>query len=298
MGETFSLEGETFIGASRTFFADETPRPLGRLTLAGESHDSTNFGPKMRVFGRFALVLVVGGRGAYQDARGTKREVAQGAAILVLPELPHLYGPRPALSQGGRWDEIYLCFDGPLFDLWRREGAMDDAVLVRPVQNWRAVFEQMRDLCERPRPQNAGENGAHLRELLAILGECFPPRENSVAEPAWLARSRAILESNLDQSLGGREAARAALMSYESFRRAWTARVGVSPSRYRDQKRLEAAQILLGQTTMTQAQIARSLGWRDEAHLSRRFRELIGTSVRQWKQRNAENGSRNAEKES
>ena len=37
------------------------------------------------------------------------------------------------------------------------------------------------------------------------------------------------------------------------------------------------------------------LGWRDEAHLSRRFRELTGQSVRQWK--NAQSGNRSTEKE-
>jgi len=271
------------IEASRTFFADESLWRGGRLYLAGISKGSAGVGPRMRVYGRFAIVLLLQGRGIYHDARGTKREVIAGDAVLVLPELPHIYGPRPAKSRGGQWDEIYLCFDGPLFELWRREGLIDDSLLVRSVADPRALFERLRTLCELPRPQSAFGNSAHLRELLAILADVFPPRENSHTEPLWLSRARSVLESNLDQNLGGRDAARAANLSYEAFRRAWTRTVGVSPNRYRDQKRLEAAQILLAQNALTQSQIARSLGWRDEAHLSRRFRELTGMSVRQWK---------------
>lgn len=281
--KTFPIE------ASRTFFADESPQRGGRLCLAGMGKGSAGVGPQMRVYGRFAIVLLLHGRGIYHDARGTRREVLAGDAILVLPELPHIYGPRPSKARGGQWDEIYVCFDGPLFDLWRREGLIDDSLLVRSVADPYALFERLRHLCERPRPQNALENSAHLRELLAILAEVFPPRENRHTEPLWLAKARSVLESNLDQTLGGREAARSANMGYEAFRRAWTREVGVSPNRYRDQKRLGAAQILLAQGALTQSQIARSLGWRDEAHLSRRFRELVGMSVREWKaKRNAQ----------
>lgn len=281
------------IEASRTFFADESPLRGGRLCLAGINKQSAGVGPKMRVFGRFAIVLLLQGRGMYLDARGTKREVIAGDAMLILPELPHIYGPRPARSRSGQWDEIYLCFDGPLFELWRREGMIDDSLLVRSVADPHALFERLRTLCELPRPQSALDNNAHLRELLAILADVFPPRENTHTEPLWLARARSVLESNLDQTLGGREAARGASMGYEAFRRAWTRTVGVSPNRYRDQKRLEAAQILLTQGALTQSQIARSLGWRDEAHLSRRFRELMGMSVREWK---AQRGSQKHEK--
>ncbi|BCM93066.1 hypothetical protein IAD21_04954 [Abditibacteriota bacterium] len=279
---------EEMVKESRTFFVDEAARPVGRLTLAGTIKNSGGVAAKpMRVFGQFALVLMVRGHGYYADARGTKCDINPGDAILVLPELPHVYAARPTKSRGGVWDEIYLCFDGPLFDLWRREGMLDDSRLVRSVPNWQAVFGRLRALCEAPRPANAREQGKQLRELLAILDEVFPPRDSPNVEPAWLGRARSVLESNLDQPLDGHDAARAAQMSYESFRRAWKAHTETTPQKYRDLKRIEAAQTLLRSGTMTQAQIARSLGWRDEAHLSRRFRELVGLSVREWKTKNS-----------
>lgn len=75
----------------------------------------------MRVLGSYALVYVVGGGGEYSDARGTRRQVSEGDLIWVFPDIPHAYGP----ARGGRWDEIYLVFDGPVFDLWRQRGLLD-----------------------------------------------------------------------------------------------------------------------------------------------------------------------------
>ncbi|RYX81006.1 AraC family transcriptional regulator [bacterium] len=273
---------------NRTFFVDETARPAGRLTLAGTIKESAGVaGKPMRVFGQFALVLMVRGRGSYADARGTKREINPGDAILVLPELPHVYGAHPAKSRGGIWDELYLCFDGPVFDLWRHEGLLDDSQLVRSVNDWPAMFTRLCAFCEAPRPTNAHEHSKQLRDLLTILDDIFPARDKPNAEPLWLSRARAVLESNLGQPLGGQQAARAAQMNYESFRRSWKAHTGTTPQKYRDLKRIEAAKSLLRTATMTQGQIARSLGWRDEAHLSRRFRELTGMSVREWKTKNS-----------
>src|SRR4051812_49006260 len=111
----------SLISQTELFFQDETPRPLGRLTLAGAiqkvSGGVGDMSRQMRVFGRYAIVLVVDGQGSYRDALGTKREINAGDAILIFPELAHSYGPRV----GQHWDEIYFCFDGPIFDLWRTE---------------------------------------------------------------------------------------------------------------------------------------------------------------------------------
>ena len=46
-----------------------------------------------------------------------------GDVVLVLPERAHWYGP----GRGRTWDELYLVFDGPVFDLWRGTGVLDEA---------------------------------------------------------------------------------------------------------------------------------------------------------------------------
>ena len=56
--------------------------------------------------------------------------------------------------------------------------------------------------------------------------------------------------------------------------------------RYRAGRRIETACDLLQYTTMTGAQIAERLGFSDEYHFSKRFKELRGKSPRQFRRRN------------
>lgn len=273
------------INCDRLFFSDETPRPLGRLMLAGMQHRSGGLNPRsLRVYGRYALVILCGGAGFYRDANGFKTEVVTGDAMLIFPELPHAYGPRPSKARGGVWNEIYLCFDGPIFDLWRREQLLGDSQPVRKLENWSQNAQTLSDLAQKPRPTTASEHWEQLQSVLAILASWSELQNpNFSSEPAWLSRAKAVLESNLDQNVSGETVARAAGLSYESFRKQWAQKTGISPAKYRAQKRLEAAKILLEAGQMTQGAIARSLGLRDEAHLSRRFRDFYGQSPRQWK---------------
>src|SRR5688572_6022098 len=97
----------------------------GELQLAGQLRNIAGIDPAcMRVLGSYALILMVTGRGYYCDARGTKRELGAGDAVLVFPEIAHAYGPQP----GEDWTQIYYVFTGPQFELWRRRA------LLRPEQ--------------------------------------------------------------------------------------------------------------------------------------------------------------------
>src|SRR4051812_9854906 len=94
---------------------------VGDLELAGSLRDIPGIAPgAMRILGRYALVLMVSGRGYYADAKGTRRELLPGDAVLVFPELAHAYGPMP----GEGWTQVYFVFAGATFDLWRRRGLL------------------------------------------------------------------------------------------------------------------------------------------------------------------------------
>ena len=263
------------IERSQLYFHDETPRALGRLTLAGTLKNSRGLS-QMRVFGQRALVLLVAGAGRYHDARG-QYDVSAGDAVLVFPRLPHRYGPRA----GADWDEIYLCFDGPIFDLWESEGILDSK---RPLArvDVGATFAAMRALGEMARPSDDAENWAQLQILLGLLLKLFPPQPHQ-NEPDWLSEARALLGANLSAPLAMPDVARAVGLSYAAFRREFVALAGVSPLQFRAGKRLEAARVLLERGEMTNAAIARNLGYGDEAHFSKAFKRATGRSPRAWK---------------
>lgn len=265
--------------SSRLFFNDPTPRPLGHLTLAGIQHHSRGIGARsMRVFGSYALVLLLGGAGQYRDALGARKSVVPGDCILVFPEVAHFYGPKD-----GHWDEIYVCFNGPMFDLWRRDALLDPARPLHHVANWQAAFGKLQSLLEAPRPASDQEHLQQLGEFTSLLAQmvALPTRETLAS--SWVESAKTRLRADLGEPIRLQSVARDVGMSYDTFRKNFAREAGISPSRFRDAARIEAAQALLRSGALKNATIARTLGFRDEAHLARRFREVVKSSPREWK---------------
>ncbi len=74
-------------------------------------------------------------------------------------------------------------------------------------------------------------------------------------------------------------------MSYESFRKRFTRVVGQPPARYRMARLMDRACELMQAGRALDKEIAGSLGFCDHFHCSRRFKQIVGESPRQFRQR-------------
>jgi transcriptional regulator GlxA family with amidase domain len=127
---------------------------------------------------------------------------------------------------------------------------------------------------------------AQLHRFMALLGEATTlSHSDTPADAPWLSRAKALLQANLGLEMRGADVAREVGLTYESFRKAFTKATGVSPVQFRSQRRIEAAKSLLTRHDMTHEAIARSLGFRDAAHLARRFKEISGETPRSFRRR-------------
>jgi AraC-like DNA-binding protein len=269
--------------------------PLGRFLLAGAIEDGGGVGPRrpLRVYGDYALVCLTGGGGAYEDANGVQRRLAAGAVVTVFPELAHWYGPQHKSGRVEPWDEVYLTFAGPAFDLWRGAGLLDPA---RPVcdaapADWPARFRAL--IADLARPADAAGRVRQVAALQSLAADLLPPGAGLPAPDSggapdvspWLARARGLLEDGLARPADLAAVAAATGVSYETFRKRFQREAGVSPARYRLAKRIEAAQRLLTYAPqMTNRQLAEAFGFSDEFHFSRRFREVTGVTPTEFRQ--------------
>jgi AraC-like DNA-binding protein len=270
---------------TRILLRNEVETPLGRLTLAGSIRDGLGVVPAypLRVYGSYAVMYLLEGRGVYRDANGRAQNLRAGDLVVVFPELAHTYGP----AGGERWSEFYLVFDGPVFDLWRQVGLLDSArpvYHIEPVDGW---FDRFKALVEGPRPVTPTERVAELCRFLQILGEVVgenaaPARE--AREPRWLSRACSLLETDLGEEIDLEDVAQQVGLSYENFRKRFQQQVGISPARYRAARRIDAARELLRYTQMTNRQVAESLGFSDEFYFSKRFKQITGMTPRAFRQ--------------
>lgn len=269
------------VSSSRLLFRDDTATPLGALPLAGIDIGSRGVSARpMRVLGLYAVVLLLEGGGHFRDALGTRSRIAPGDAFLLFPEVPHAYGP--PTTRNARWDEAYFVFTGPTFDALRHAGSLSPAHPVfRPAPEWRErLLAFGRDHHAPARPLDVLRFATLVAELTATTGY--------EAEPTWAERAEALLRRDLERPLDVAGVAAALDLAPDAFRKRFARERGITPARYRAAQRLAAAESLLVGTRMPLRAIAVALGFTDEFHLSRRFKEWRGVSPSEYRRLRAQ----------
>jgi AraC-like DNA-binding protein len=101
---------------------------------------------------------------------------------------------------------------------------------------------------------------------------------------AWqVVRVRAYIDSNLHRTIHIRDLSAVARRSPAHFSRKFKLAVGESPHGYVVRRRLEKACHLMTTSAASLSEIALSVGFSDQAHLSRLFRQAFGQSPANWR---------------
>jgi AraC-like DNA-binding protein len=249
---------------------------FGQLVLAGRATASRGPRPGVDVrFGMFGCTLITAGSGRYIDDHHDT-PLGAGSAVLVVPGHRHWYG-----ADEPGWDERFLAVGGPMFRAAAEHGLLDIARPLRRldhVEVWAARFDHFID---RPHPISGAARDAEAAMVLALLCEIFGDLSHPASAPGerqsgWVEQSRLMLGAQLGTPCPPAHVAAAVGMPYETWRRAFRRETGVSPARFRLDRRLAAAADLLLQTSTSVRTIAAGLGFSDERHLVARFRETYG----------------------
>lgn len=261
--------------------------PLGRVKRAAFFNNSRGIRtPSMRVLGSYAAVYLLSGRGRYIDQRGTDRPVSAGDLILLFPDLPHRYGP----PDEERWSEFYVMFEGPVFDLWRDQQLLnpqDPVHRLEPVSYW---LKRLESAVATPRKTLGGDGDplagvCRLQLVLADVLTHITERRMGSDDRDWLERAYAALDESAasGESLDWDAFCGQFGMSYENFRKKFARLAEIPPARYRMRRVMERASELMHQSRLPLKEIAARCGFCNEFHFSRRFKQLVGLSPRDFR---------------
>ena len=133
---------------------------------------------------------------------------------------------------------------------------------------------------------------AAARSTLRLVSETLaqPPAESVRGSrirgglpPRALRKVREFIEANLDQKISIEALARAVGLSMFHFARAFKQSEGVTPHDYLVQRRVNRAKELLAATDLPLSEIAVTVGFSDQSHCARRFREYMGVCPRDYR---------------
>jgi AraC family transcriptional regulator len=100
----------------------------------------------------------------------------------------------------------------------------------------------------------------------------------------WQARKiLALIEASLERGVRVTELASSIRLSQAHFSRAFKAHFGRPPQRYILERRVARAQHLMLASDCRLCDVALACGFTDQAHLSRVFRHLVGTTPYAWR---------------
>jgi AraC family transcriptional regulator len=123
---------------------------------------------------------------------------------------------------------------------------------------------------------------SHLHQTYSATPASSPRARGGLA-PWQESRAKEAMDADLDKEITIARLAHDCRLSASQFGRAFRQSTGCTPHRWRLQRRVERAQVLLLTSDKTLAEIASSCGFFDPSHLTRAFSQTVGTSPGLWR---------------
>jgi AraC family transcriptional regulator len=222
------------------------------------------------------------------DARGRTVEAMRPGTVSVQP------APIESLwhcSGRARWMQFYLPTDarvdaldhehlreGRAADLDRRIGAADRALV-------RTLYACAPELSRLPLPDEERIEefalalaGVLARQLAGRHADGAPGRERERLSRRQLAQAIECIEALLHEGVTASQVARHLGLSRDHFARAFTGATGKSPYQYIQHARLASAAVLVSSSERPLLDIAASVGYATQAHMTSAFSRFLGAS--------------------
>ena len=250
--------GEALLGLG---FLAKPPRSDGRGALGGH----------------YSAVLVLSGRGRYADDRGHTWDLAPGRIFQRFVGRSHDL----EVLAGEPWLECWVALGGPLAQGLASYGLMrpDEPVLECGLD--RAWVTALARQTERLRSAEEAELPRFLPVLVDLLVRLLTAARTRTSGPDLVGY--ACRRLNEDPRLDLRVLARESGLSYERFRKVFTAATGEAPGAYRIRQRIDRARTLLLDPQAQVAAVAEALGYPSAFAFSAQFRAVVGVPPSQWR---------------
>jgi AraC family transcriptional regulator of arabinose operon len=205
---------------------------------------------------------------------------AAGTIVLWGREHGHYYG-----NSQMRWSHSWIHCEGALI---AEAFAAIPEILGRPIPlfNPSRAARYLLDIHEEITGPLTADPKIMGNTLENLIGEAVRSVNSPCASsiPKFLLQARQKIESRYDENLDLESLAHAAHLSKPYFCTAFRRAFGVTPINYLIQRRMEAAAVLLRDTSLDVGEVGRRVGYDDLFHFSKLFKRYVGIPPSRFRQ--------------
>jgi AraC-like DNA-binding protein len=236
-----------------------------------------------RTIQAYVVVYLLEGGGVYSDPLNGERDVQAGDVVVLFPGLAHRYHRKRPEDV---WSECFIEFEGTVFEALEADGYIDRKTPVLSPGLDAGLMRNCDDLLRDYTVARPGEEAmfcARMHLLLVQMVEADRALGARRVRGKFAAMACALLQASLETNPDWASVASRFGMSERTFRRRFTEEVGVAPSHYRVQQRIDAAKRLLHETALGVDEVAERLGYCDTKFLHRQFKQITGMTPAEFR---------------
>ena len=247
-----------------------------------------SFGPATRNHYLFHYVLSGTGRLMANDSRGISHEyqIRSGEGFMIFPRQINTYIADPKLP----WEYIWIEFDG-----MRAREIIETAGLSPDHPVYHAAYKDLRENMKDEMLYIAEHHDAppfHLMGHLYLFIDYLSRSSSSQMTTSGRVRDFYIkealnyIEQNFQNDISVENIASFCGLNRTYFGRIFKETVGKSPQQFLLSYRMAKAAELLKLTQLSISDIGNAVGYPNQLHFSRAFKNVYGVSPREWRNKN------------
>jgi len=248
-----------------------------RLSYLGRSEALPGFSLTNRSYSRFSIHLVVAG--SMQIRQQREFYTANPGNVVLFHKTAsfgyHNEGSKSLLRR-------YLCIDGPLLMPVLEQTQLSECTICDGVdaREFASILKSIRVEMEKPDRERHQRISALLYSILMLISAARAPS----TESRVINRLRQFVDEHIGEPINRNRLAKASGVSVSLMHHLFRKNLGTTPMQFLLEQRLLRARHLLSCTRLSVKEISYQLGFEAPAHFSRRFKQSVGVSPKEFRE--------------